>query len=326
MLIVARGGGSLEDLWSFNEEIVVRAAAESLIPLVAAVGHETDWSLLDLAADVRAPTPTAAAEMSVPVRSELLARLADLDGRGRGAMLRLAQRRRGDLRALARALPSGEDILAGPAPAARPGALGAEGEVARGDRCPRARPCAAVAAPCGALAPCHGREPARAPPRARAPAGTGGRGADAKISRRADAGRERARSRGQRATPDGGASGSPRAAQRWAATLRAEARRGRERAAALPVIEGRLRKAFGDAVLRRRVRFAALAQLLGAVSYRGVLARGFALVRDERDAPIKRAAEISPPQSIRIQFADGEIAATAGAPGAVEARAAKACG
>ena len=68
-------------------------------------------------------------------------------------------------------------------------------------------------------------------------------------------------------------------------------------------------------MLRRRVRFAALAQLLGAVSYRGVLARGFALVRDEREAPIKRASEISPPQPIRIQFADGEIAATAGPPG-----------
>ncbi len=114
VLVVARGGGSLEDLWGFNEEIVVRAAAESDIPLVSAVGHETDWTLIDQAADLRAPTPTGAAEMIVPVRSELLATTADLGNRLNGGLRRLVERRRADLRAVSRALPGAETLLAQP--------------------------------------------------------------------------------------------------------------------------------------------------------------------------------------------------------------------
>jgi exodeoxyribonuclease VII large subunit len=114
LIIVARGGGSLEDLMGFNDEAVVRAAAGSMIPLISAVGHETDWTLIDHAADLRVPTPSAAAEKAVPVRSELLARVDELSRRQRLGLARNMERRRADLRALARALPGPEAMLAQP--------------------------------------------------------------------------------------------------------------------------------------------------------------------------------------------------------------------
>src|SRR5438477_10840799 len=114
LLIVARGGGSLEDLWSFNEEIVVRAAAESMIPLISAVGHETDVTLIDFASDKRATTPTAAAEMAVPVRSELLLQVDSCARRALACWQRSQERRRTELRAAARALPAAGELLAIP--------------------------------------------------------------------------------------------------------------------------------------------------------------------------------------------------------------------
>ena len=105
VIIVARGGGGLEDLWAFNEERVVRAARASAIPLISAVGHETDTTLIDLAADVRAPTPSAAAEMAVPVRLDLLARVHEDGGRMLASMTRLLDTGRTRLDGLARGLP-----------------------------------------------------------------------------------------------------------------------------------------------------------------------------------------------------------------------------
>lgn len=289
VLIVARGGGSLEDLWSFNDEIVVRAAAESDIPLISAVGHETDWTLIDHAADMRAPTPTGAAEMAVPVKADLDAQLSNLSARLRGSASRQMDHRRQSLRALVRALPSLDQLLALPRRRFDEAAAGLGRSLERTTIAKR-------------------RTFERASSGLRIELLTNRlalqRQALSDRLMRADRCVERQilSEKGRMARIDASLKSLP---ARLASHLQREQQH-------VAVLMRQADSALAHTLSRGRSALAGQDRVLQSLSYKNVLKRGYAVVRDSADRALTRAANISEGNTISIEFADGRVSAIAG--------------
>ncbi|CUH76374.1 exodeoxyribonuclease VII large subunit [Tropicibacter naphthalenivorans] len=279
LLIVARGGGSVEDLWGFNEESVARAAAASEIPLISAVGHETDTTLIDFVSDMRAPTPTAAAELAVPVRMELLGLVGDYGARMTRAMGQRIDVRGQRLRDVSRALPRPQELLDGPR----------QRLDVVGERLPHAlrrlvdRQRLRLSESAGSLRPvvltrAITVEKAKLTDRAArlAPA------LDRLVVQR----REALARRADRL--------SPRPIQR-------EIVAGRDK---LDSLTRRLQEAQAARILEQKRKLDALARLSDTLSYKATLARGYAVVRgDGHVVTTKAGAEAA--TGLEIEFADG---------------------
>lgn len=289
VLIVARGGGSLEDLWSFNDEIVVRAAANSEIPLISAVGHETDWTLIDYASDQRAPTPTGAAEMAVPVKADLEAQIANLSARLSGSINRQMDVRRREVRDLMRALPSIDQLLALP----RRRFDEASARLERGLELTALNKRRSFEKVSSLLRP--DILSARITER-RQRINEQMLKAERVIERTID----RLKARISRA--DAVFAGLP-------ARLSGETQRNRER---LGSIARRNDSALDIFLKRERSALVAHDRILQSLSYKNVLKRGYAVVRDDSDRVLSAAASIGNGAALSIEFADGRAKAIAG--------------
>jgi exodeoxyribonuclease VII large subunit len=293
LIIVARGGGSLEDLWGFNEEVVVRAVAESAIPLISAVGHETDWTLIDLVADARAPTPTKAAEWAVPRHSDLVIRLAECIDRARRCVRRHLEKARAEFRGTERGLPRPQNILAIPRQRldtcrARLGqSLRHFSERSRG----KFERCALRLQPRLVLSPLQRSNERLA--RARDAAF---RAFSLTIANK----RDRLSGRADRLHPG---------------LLAIPAARQRER---LKSLMERAGQAVRSTLRRKVLEAGSLSQLLQSLSHKSVLDRGFALVRGEDGHVVRRAEAARAAATLDIEFADGHVPVKSG--GAAEDR------
>ncbi|MBG1232090.1 exodeoxyribonuclease VII large subunit [Aestuariivirga litoralis] len=244
LLIVARGGGSLEDLWPFNEEIVARAVVASAIPLISAVGHETDTTLIDFVSDWRAPTPTAAAERAVPVRADLVAELASLEARQKRGLSRVFSEVKLRLQSAARALPKPDDILA---------------------QARQRLDSSAAALP-----------------------------------------------RGLRANLQSHALTLTRQSGRL--SLGPLANRVTEARRRLTESQGRATRGLTQLLARKRDMLSSETKLLGALGYKSVLARGFAVLRDASGTPLRGITGIKPNAQLQVEMADGKLDVTATPP------------
>ena len=313
VLIVARGGGSLEDLWSFNDEEVVRAVAEGEIPLVSAVGHETDWTLIDYAADFRAPTPTAAAEICVPVRADLVLRVSEFGARGLGAIGRSFKQRQSDLRAAARGVPSIKTLHSG-----------LYQRLDSGYDALRATLQARSHARAITVVKLVGRLAKQSPyvRVVRAFERTQATGPRMRMvqQRRLSAARQNL---GQLEN------GLPRVAKNRfdLRAARLESALGRWESKRLEILRlpktlhreatragSALTRAFTEGIRQRSVIATKLGQIFAAVNYKSVLDRGFALVFNRAGVALSRKDDAGAARDVKIKFADGEIAATVGAP------------
>ncbi len=263
LIIVARGGGSIEDLWGFNDEIVVRAAANSDIPLISAVGHETDWTLIDLAADVRAPTPTGAAELAIPVKAELEATVVSFKARLQTALTRQFEKARSTLLAAERGLASPDMLLALP----RRRLDEATGRLGRGLDLATRRKRTNYESIAGRLS--H-------------------RGLHASIERNKD----RLQALGRRAST-------------------AHLNKVQSTNRLITELERRNLSAFQSAVFKTKARYDQANRLLGSLSYKSVLERGFAVVRNAKDAPIASVSNIKSGDAFSLELKDGRIAGVA---------------